>query len=85
MVSSAEKMGIARNDAVGLAIQTLIGTAGLLKTGMPPENLRKMVTSPGGTTAAGIRMFEEKGLAALVADALEAARDRAVELSSSTT
>jgi pyrroline-5-carboxylate reductase len=82
LISSAEKMGIARKDAADLAIQTLIGTAGLLKTGMPPENLRKMVTSPGGTTAAGIRIFEEKGLAVVVAEALEAARARAEELSS---
>jgi len=49
---------------------------------MPPVELRKMVTSPGGTTAAGIRTFEEKGLAALVAEALEAARKRAEDLAS---
>jgi pyrroline-5-carboxylate reductase len=82
MIASAEKLGIARKDAADLAIQTLIGTAGLLKTGMPPENLRKLVTSPGGTTAAGIRVFEEKGLFDLVAEALTAAKKRAEELSS---
>lgn len=84
MLNSGEKMGLAKEDAALLAIQTLIGTAALLKAGISPQDLRRAVTSPGGTTAAGIRVFEEKGLAALVSDALEAARNRAVELSSST-
>jgi len=82
MIASAQKMGIAREDAVALATQTMIGTAALLKTGMPPENLRKMVTSPGGTTAAGVAAFEEKGLAELVFEGLEATRKRSEELSS---
>lgn len=82
MIESGEKMGLARDKASELAIQTVVGTAKLLQTGMPPENLRKMVTSPGGTTAAGIKVFEEKGLSALVAKALEAARKRAEELAS---
>jgi pyrroline-5-carboxylate reductase len=82
MIASGERMGLTRDNASELAIQTVIGTAKLLETGMPPEELRKMVTSPGGTTAAGIRTFEEKGLAALVAEALEAARKRAEELAS---
>jgi pyrroline-5-carboxylate reductase len=82
MIKSGEKMGLTQTEASELAVQTLIGTAGLLKAGMPPEDLRKMVTSPGGTTAAGIRVFEEKGLFDLVADALAAAKKRAEELSS---
>jgi pyrroline-5-carboxylate reductase len=47
---------------------------------MSPEKLRQMVTSPGGTTAAGLKVFEEKGLKTLVADALRAAKMRAEEL-----
>ncbi len=82
LIASGEKMGLTRDNASELAIQTVIGTAKLLETGMPPEELRKMVTSPGGTTAAGVRTFEEKGLAGLVAVALEAARKRAEELAS---
>ena len=82
MISSGEKMGLSRDNASELAIQTVIGTARLLETGMPPEDLRKMVTSPGGTTAAGVKVFEENGLAVLVAQSLEAARKRAVELAS---
>jgi pyrroline-5-carboxylate reductase len=49
---------------------------------MPPEALRKMVTSPGGTTAPGVKVFEEKGLYELVGQALDAARKRAEELAS---
>jgi pyrroline-5-carboxylate reductase len=82
LIESGEKMGLTRDNASELAIQTVIGTARLLGTGMPPETLRKMVTSPGGTTAAGVKVFEEKGLAALVGKALEAAKKRANELAS---
>jgi pyrroline-5-carboxylate reductase len=82
MIASGEKMGLTRDNASELAIQTIVGTAKLLETGIPPETLRKMVTSPGGTTAAGIKTFEEKGLASLVAEALDAAKERAGELAS---
>jgi pyrroline-5-carboxylate reductase len=82
MIAGGEKMGLTRDNASELAIQTVIGTAKLLETGMPPETLRKMVTSPGGTTAAGVKVFEDKGLAALVVQALEAAKKRADELAS---
>jgi pyrroline-5-carboxylate reductase len=82
LTASGEKMGLTHDNAAELAIQTLIGTAKLLETGMPPEALRKMVTSPGGTTAAGVKVFEEKGLYELVGQALDAARKRAEELAS---
>jgi len=80
MIESGEKMGLNRADASELAVQTLLGTAKLLDTGMSPGNLRKMVTSPGGTTAAGLKVFEEKGLRDLVSDAMLAAKKRAEEL-----
>jgi len=82
MIMSGEKMGLTHDVASELSIQTLIGTAKLLETGMPPETLRKMVTSPGGTTAAGVKVFEEKGLFELVGQALDAARKRSEELAS---
>ena len=66
-------MGLDMDNASELAIQTLIGTAKLLDTGMPPAKLREMVTSPGGTTAAGLKVFDEKGLKGIVIDALQAA------------
>jgi pyrroline-5-carboxylate reductase len=80
MIAAGEKMGLSRDNASELAIQTLIGTARLLDTGMPPERLREMVTSPGGTTAAGLKVFEEKGFKDIVYDALHAAKKRAEEL-----
>ncbi len=80
MIESGEKMGLSRRDASELAVQTLLGTARLLDTGMSPEKLRNMVTSPGGTTEAGLKVFVERGLKGIVADALNAARKRADEL-----
>lgn len=80
MIESGERMGLSKDNASELAIQTLIGTAKLLDTGMPPAKLREMVTSPGGTTASGLKVFEEKGLAPIVVDALKAALNRAEEL-----
>jgi len=80
MVEAGEKMGLSRDSAAELAVQTAIGTARLLDTGMSPERLRQMVTSPGGTTAAGLKVFEEKGMKTVVADALYAAKKRAEEL-----
>jgi len=80
MIESGAAMGIGKADATALAVQTLLGTARLLDTGMSPEKLRKMVTSPGGTTAAGLDVFYEKGFMDVVAEALEAARRRADEL-----
>ncbi len=74
------KLGLERDAAYELAAQTLIGTAKLLGTGLPPEKLREMVTSPGGTTAAGLKTFEEKGFKGIVADALLSAKKRAEEL-----
>ena len=80
MRDSGEAMGLNRADASDLAVQTLLGTAKLLDTGMPPEKLRQMVTSPGGTTEAGLRVFSERGLMGIVKDALDAAKRRAEEL-----
>ncbi|MCL5022802.1 MAG: pyrroline-5-carboxylate reductase [Nitrospirae bacterium] len=80
MRDAAAGMGLSRADSEELAVQTLAGTAKLLGTGISPERLREMVTSPGGTTAAGIQVFQEKDLKGLVRDALQAALGRAEEL-----
>ncbi|HXX53878.1 MAG TPA: pyrroline-5-carboxylate reductase, partial [Thermodesulfovibrionales bacterium] len=80
MIDAGVGMGLERGHASELALQTLIGTARLLETGMHPERLREMVTSPGGTTAAGLRVFEDRKLGDLVGDALGAALRRADEL-----
>ena len=80
MVEGGIKSGLSKENASELAIQTLLGTTKMLETGMPPERLREMVTSPGGTTAAGLKVFEKKGLKVLVEDALLAAKKRSEEL-----
>lgn len=80
MIEAGVKMGLSRDNASELAIQTLIGTAKLLETGMPPKKLREMVTSPGGTTAAGLTAFTDRGFVAIVIEALRASQKRAEEL-----
>lgn len=80
MIESGQKMGLSASDAAELAVQTLLGTSKLLDTGMPPERLRIMVTSPGGTTEAGLRVFEKRAFRATVSEALLAAKKRAEEL-----
>ncbi len=80
MIDAGVKMGLRMEHSSELVIQTLIGTAKLLDTGMSPEKLREMVTSPGGTTASGLKVFECKGLKEIVIDAIEAAAKRAKEL-----
>ena len=74
------KAGLNKDDAFTLAVQTAVGTAQLIDSGVSPSKLREMVTSPGGTTAAGLRAFEEKGFKDTVSFAIEAAKNRADEL-----
>jgi pyrroline-5-carboxylate reductase len=80
MIEGGIKMGLNGDDARTLAVQTAIGTAHLLDTGMEPSKLREMVTSPGGTTAAGLTAFDEHGFKDIITAAIEAAKNRSVEL-----
>jgi pyrroline-5-carboxylate reductase len=80
MIEGGERLGLGRADSSQLAVQTLLGTAKLLDTGMSPEKLRQMVTSPGGTTEAGLKVFEERDLKGVVDEALRAAEKMAEEL-----
>ncbi len=80
MIEGGVKEGLSKDNATELAVQTLLGTARLLDTGISPSKLREMVTSPGGTTAAGLKVFEEKGFKEGVIAAIEAAMNRAREL-----
>lgn len=83
LIAAGVRMGLSEDHAAELSLQTLSGTARLLETGMTPEKLREMVTSPGGTTAAGLKTFKEKGLENIVTDALQSALRRAEELGKS--
>lgn len=80
MIEAGVKLGLREDASSTLAVETAIGTAKLLETGMQVSRLREMVTSPGGTTAAGLQIFEGKKLRDIVSDALEAAENRAEEL-----
>ena len=67
-------VGLSRQNAVIMAAQTLLGAAKMvLETGEHPAKLRDMVTSPGGTTIAGIHVLEQRGVRAALMDAVQAA------------
>lgn len=73
--------GLSRATANKLALQTVLGTAQLLKrTGMHPAVLKDRVTSPGGTTISGIACLEELGLRSALIEAVRAASSRSREL-----
>ncbi len=80
LVEGGIRMGLNKDDALGLAVQTAIGTSKLLDTGMSPSALRDMVTSPGGTTEAGLNVFDKKGLKDTIIAAIDAAVKRAKKL-----
>ena len=80
-IDAAVSIGLRRDMAEALALQTLLGSAVLAReTGKHPAELRNMVTSPGGTTAAGLQVLEEAGLRGAIIEAVEAAYERAKEL-----
>lgn len=83
LIEAGVLMGLARPVAAELANQTLLGAATLLCEGRPPADLRADVTSPGGTTAAGLRELERHGVRAALAAAVEAATRRSAELGAS--
>jgi pyrroline-5-carboxylate reductase len=83
LVDGAVLNGLPRDVAETLAYQTLLGSARLLVEGeSDPAALRAAVTSPGGTTAAGLRELERGGVRAALIDAVSAATARSRELGS---
>ena len=72
--------GLPRDDARAMVQAVLAGTASLLADGSDPAALQARVTSPGGTTAAGIAVLEAAGTAAALGEAVGAATHRAAEL-----
>ncbi|MCH7814982.1 MAG: pyrroline-5-carboxylate reductase [Proteobacteria bacterium] len=82
MQDAAKKMGLSEELARKLTYQTAAGAAELaMRSEDNTDELRRKVTSPGGTTERAINKFETGGLRELVASALQAARDRSIELS----
>jgi len=81
LIQAAVKIGLAQEVAEELVLQTMLGSSHLLqKSGKSPAELRRMVTSPGGTTAEALRQFEEGDLNSLVSRAVTAAYNKAREL-----
>lgn len=75
--------GLPRAIAMKLAIQTVLGTSQMLKeTGLHPAQLKDQVTSPGGTTIAGIAQLEKSGVRSGIIEAVITAARRAKELGS---
>jgi pyrroline-5-carboxylate reductase len=81
MIEAGVHLGLPRTTATELVVQTVVGSAKLLReTGTHPTVLREQVTSPGGTTAAAIRALEDHKVRAAFITAMEAARDRSITL-----
>ncbi|MCV7217464.1 pyrroline-5-carboxylate reductase [Mycobacterium crocinum] len=94
LVDAAVANGLGRAVATDLAVQTMAGSAAMLLERLDglraagedvgldtsPARLRAMVTSPGGTTAAGLRELEDGGLRSAIAAAVDAAKTRSEQL-----
>jgi pyrroline-5-carboxylate reductase len=81
MIEAGILLGLSREISTELVVQTMLGTAKLLRDEkMHPVELREMVTSPGGTTIAAIRELEQAGVRAAFLNAIQAAMKRSKEL-----
>ena len=81
MIEAGILLGLSREVATDLVVQTMLGTAKLLRDEkMHPVELREMVTSPGGTTISAIRELEQAGVRAAFLNAIQAAMQRSKEL-----
>lgn len=84
MIDAAESLGLLKATAEKLAFETIIGSVETIKkTGKHAKELRAMVTSPGGTTHAGLEVLEKSGFEQALKDAIIAAARRSSELSQS--
>ena len=85
MIEAGILLGLSREITTQLVVQTMLGTAKLLRDErMHPVELREMVTSPGGTTIQAIRELEVAGVRAAFLNAIQAAMERSRELAEDT-
>lgn len=85
LAAGGEAEGLTSSDAFALATQTLRGAARLVETsGRSPNELRRMVVTPGGTTAAGLAVLEKQGATKALTEAVRAAAARGREMAAET-
>src|SRR6266550_3349397 len=81
MIEAGILLGLGRDVSTQLVVQTMLGSAKLLRDEqMHPVELRERVTSPGGTTIRAVRELEQAGVRAALLNAIQAAMDRSREL-----
>ena len=81
LIEAGVLSGLPRDLSRTLAVETLLGSARLLaETGEAPETLRAAVTSPGGTTAAGLRALEARAVRSAFLEAVASATERSRNL-----
>jgi pyrroline-5-carboxylate reductase len=81
MIEAGILLGLSREVSTQLVVQTMLGTARLLRDEkMHPVELREAVTSPGGTTIEAIRVLEQSSVRAAFLNAIQAAMERSKQL-----
>ncbi len=81
LIEAGVQMGLGRDVSRTLVVETILGSAKLLaETGESPEALRAMVTSPAGTTAAGVRTLEARAVRSAFMEAVASATERSRSL-----
>ena len=81
MTDAGKSVGLSEELSLELSIQTMAGAAEMLKRGMgTPDELRNAVTSPNGTTAAGLAVMADANFRDMISRVVKAATDRSVEL-----
>lgn len=83
LIAAGVAAGLTQANSEALVTQLFVGSAALLQKRGDPAELRRMVTSPGGTTAAGLRVLDERGVREAFLDAVIAAKARSEELGKS--
>lgn len=81
LIEGGRRAGLKPDQAKALAVQTLLGASRMLaESGQAPETLIQHVATKGGTTEAGLKVLEDRGLRAILAEAVAAATRRAAEI-----
>ena len=80
LIDAGLDVGLDPDDVEAMVTQLLVGSAALLAERGDPARLREMVTSPNGTTAAGLQVLGDRGLRGIVTEAVRAATERSREL-----